>query len=65
MDFEADYRFVLHGKLQIRFPFVPVRGLFIGVGGTENRGLIKMLAYNLHTDGKAIGVKTTGQRKGR
>ena len=35
MDFEANYGFVFHDRLQIGFPFVPVRGLLIGVGDAQ------------------------------
>ena len=65
MNFKANYGFVFHDRLQTRLPFVPVRGLLIGVGDGKNGGFIKMLSDDLQADGESFRVKTTRQRQGR
>src|SRR5262245_34006096 len=63
MDFEADYRFVFHDHLQMRFSFAPVCGLLISVGDSKNSRLGEMFADDLHADGESFGIKPTGQRE--
>ena len=64
MDFEANYRFVFHDQLKVRFSFAPVCGLLISVGDTENSRLVEMFADDLQADGESFGIKATGQRQG-
>src|SRR5262245_18937431 len=64
MDFEADYRFVFHDHLQMRFSFAPVCGLLISVGDSKNSRLVEMFADDLHADGQSFGIKPTSQREG-
>src|SRR6185369_13036722 len=52
------------GSRQLRVALAPRRGLLVGVGGAQERGLVERTADQLQADGQAGGVEAARNRDG-